>query len=504
MTRLKISQPDSDNLVGVGGTLVFGHFNLIHPGHRRFLNHAKAQGSPLVVAVQGDSSFSVRERDRFYNERERAEGVAALDLVDIVIPLGDQSLSYVVERIRPRVLLLGDEHKDPLYPGVAAAVERQRQIGGQVQFHAGESRHATSDFLTFSPRDLEQSRSQQFKSACARQRIKRGKLLEVVGKMIDTSVLVIGDTIIDRYVACDPLGMSAEAPVIVVKEIESREYLGGSGVVASNIRALGADVHYVSVVGEDQAGDLAARELRAQGVRTHLVQDSSRPTTHKTRYMVENQKLFRVSRLVDHDIDKSVEDRVVQAILDVASQVNVIVVSDFVYGVVTPRVIEAVQEIQRERQVITLADLQCSSQVGDVGKFQDMSVLCPTEREARIALGARSEGIEWVATTLMAATNSGRMVLKLGQDGFVSYERQSADFIGREHFPALSTSPLDSTGAGDALLATLASALGSGASLMEASALGAVVAAIAVETVGNRPIEPQEIESVLARIGLEE
>lgn len=504
MTQRKIVSPSSESINGLGGTLVFGHFNLIHPGHRRFLNHAKSEGSPLVVAVQGESALNPEDRDRFYPEHERAEGVAALDIVDLVLPLGESSFSAVVERVQPDVLLLGDEFETSPYPSITAAIQRQRELGGEVQFHAGQSRQATSDFLDFSSEDLEQVRFQQFRASCGRRGITRSKLSDIVGNMANASVLVIGDTILDRYVACDPLGMSAEAPVIVVRELADREYVGGAAVVASNIRALGAQVHYVSVVGDDQPGAFAAEHLRSLGISTYLVRDTSRPTTYKTRYMVENQKLFRVSRLQDHDIDTSIEDRVVKAIQGVAHVVNAIVVSDFVYGVITPRILEAIREVQQSRSILTLADLQCSSQIGNVGKFKDMSVLCPTEREARVALGLRSEGIEWVAMNLMRATTSKNLVLKLGQDGFVSYESISEGVIGREHFPALSTSPLDVTGAGDALLATLASALGAGASFMESSALGAVVASLAVGTVGNQPVDVQAIDRLLTRIGLEE
>ena len=504
MSQHKIARPDSEQLNSLGGTLVFGHFNVIHPGHRRFLEHAKSQGGPLVVAVQGESTLSPSERDRYYPEQERADGVAALDLVDVVVPLGEHSLSAIVDRVHPSVLLLGDEHENLPDPSITAAIERQRAFGGEVQFHAGEPRQATSDFLQFSPEDLEQTRFQQFRASCGRRGIKRAKLSKIVSNIANCSVLVIGDTIVDRYVACDPIGMSAEAPVIVVKELDSRQYVGGSGIVASNIRALGARVHYVSVVGEDQSGAFAAEHLRSLDVESDLIQDSSRPTTYKTRYMVENQKLFRVSRLKDHDIDKSIEDRVVKAIQGVAHEVDAIVVSDFVYGVVTPRVLEVVSEVQKSTGIVTLADLQCSSQVGNVGKFSNMSVLCPTEREARVALGSRSEGVEWVAVNLMGATMSRNLVLKLGQDGFVSYESSVDGFIVREHFPALSINPLDLTGAGDALLATLASGLAAGASFMESSALGAVVASIAVGTVGNQPVDVQAIDRVLSRIGLEE
>lgn len=500
MTDRKVIDLTASHSVDLAhAVLVYGHFNLIHPGHRRFLTYARSLGAPLVVAVQGDSSLTSTQRDHYYTEHDRTLGVAALDIVDFVIPLGHYSLLDAVEGICPALLLLGSEHANDVDPGVREAIDRQLEQSRQVRFHAGEAHNATSEFLRVSADALEESRSRQFEAACKRQSIGRSNLAELLERLSGASVLVVGDTIVDSYIACDPLGMSAEAPVIVVQEIESRDYVGGAGVVAAHVAGLGASAHYVSVVGADSAGDFAKNALVELGVKCHLVQDPSRPTTFKTRYLVENQKLFRVSRLQDHEITGEVEQEVINCIRDIAPSVEAIVISDFVYGVVTPAILDVVAEVSREYGLITLADLQCSSQVGDVGKFSGMSVLCPTEKEARIALSSRSEGLEWVATRLMDVTQSSNLILKLGQDGFIGYEMDGDRFVNREHFPALSTDAVDPAGAGDSLLASLATGMAAGASLMESAALGAIVASIVVRTVGNQPITRERIESALMR-----
>lgn len=495
MTERKLINVDTESLsVCSKAVLVYGHFNLIHPGHRRFLNYAKTLGAPLVVAVQGDSALSGVQLDHYYSENDRALGVAALDVVDLVIPLGQADLADAVSRIRPAILLLGSEHAEGADSAIRAATAMQRSLGGEVRFHAGESHIATSDFLRMSPEALEESRARQFLSACRRQGVKKKNLLAILENLSEVSVLVVGDTIVDSYIACDPIGMSAEAPVIVVQEIESREYIGGAGIVAAHVAGLGASAHYVSVVGSDPVGQFAEQSLTDIGVHCHLVRDGSRPTTFKSRYLVENQKLFRVSRLQDHDISGEVEAQIILAIRDLAPSMKAIVVSDFVYGVITPAILEVVAEVAQKYNLVTLADVQCSSQVGNVGKFSGMSVLCPTEKEARIALGSRSEGLEWVATQLISATRSENMVLKLGQNGLIAYETDGDGFINREHFPALSTEAIDPTGAGDSLLATLGCGLGAGSSLMESAALGSVVASIVVRTVGNQPVTRGRIQ----------
>ena len=105
-------------------------------------------------------------------------------------------------------------------------------------------------------------------------------------------MIVIGDTIVDQYAACEAIGMSAEAPVVVVQELEHKNFIGGAAVVAAHISALGAKCDLVSVVGDDAA----AEEVRKVRFAMHwgwLSTDPSRPTTFKKRYVVKKSKAVR-------------------------------------------------------------------------------------------------------------------------------------------------------------------------------------------------------------------
>ena len=257
-------------------------------------------------------------------------------------------------------------------------------------------------------------------------------LIYCVDKFKNTSLLVIGDTILDQYVACDALGMSAEAPVVVVRELDTREYVGGAAVVAMHVRALGAKCHYLSVVGQDSNADIIDKELESYGISHRLVKDESRPTTFKIRYLVNNQKMFRVSRMIEHSIPRTVEEKIIREIRTGVSNVRGILISDFVYGVITPRILKTITEIAKKHNLLVFGDLQCSSQVGNVSKFKNFDLLCPTEKESRIALEAQEEGLEWVAINLMKKSNASNLVMKLGGDGFISYESGEKDFINRQ------------------------------------------------------------------------
>ena len=143
-------------------------------------------------------------------------------------------------------------------------------------------------------------------------------------------------------------------------------------------------------------------------------------------------------------------------------------------------------------------DLQCSSQVGKVTKFNKFDLITPTEKEARIALDDNESGIEWIANTLLDNTHTKNMLMKLGSDGFIAYSGRNLGY--RQDFPALTVNPVDVTGAGDSLFAAMSVSLVSNASLIEASAIGACMASLAVQEVGNIPITKSRLDSHIVDI----
>ena len=478
-----------------GCVLTYGHFSTIHAGHIRYLRHARSQGRPLVVALAGDGSQSKRPYP--FEQKERAEALDLLGLVDVIVLLECDELADTIRALKPSTVVLGTEQADS--KRFEEAISILKDLGGNVQFHAGNVQYASSELLTSSERDLRQERRESFKTACKRQDLKFEKLVETMSTWENTRLIVLGDTIVDQYAACEPIGMSAEAPIVVVRELAKRNFIGAAAVVASHIRALGAQCDFVSVVGKDEIAELVRNELKEKCIGAALTEDRSRPTTFKKRYVVENQKLFRVSRLEEHDLDANIEAKV-SDLEKLAPHANGIVVSDFVYGVVTQRVLDKVSELAKNYNLPIFGDLQCSSQIGSITRFKNFSLLCPNERELRLALKNKDSGLEEQSRQLLEKTNCERLLVKLAAEGFIAYDRDDNNQIISQAFPALSVNPLDVAGAGDSVLAVMATGLASNQSMMATAALACCMAAISVETMGNTPISARNLKSYLKEV----
>jgi rfaE bifunctional protein kinase chain/domain len=487
---------DGDSIV-----LCHGHYNIIHPGHLRFINHAKSLGKKLIVAVYGDQYFSSFELKKMYPQFLRAEGLSALELVDYVLILESLSLSKALEAIKPEVFVMGKDYELVKSGEEAEATKFAKSTGIKVVFHSGDIHYASSESLHSSQHDLEQVRLKQFVNSCERQQVNITNLPQYLEQFEKCRLLVFGDTIVDQYVACEPLGMSAEAPVVVVRELDTKEYVGGAGIVALHIRALGAKCSYLSIVGNDQPAEIVRNAMKEQNIDAHLIKDPTRPTTFKIRYMVENQKLFRVSRLQDRSPAQELESQMIARLEELVPQVDGVVVSDFVYGTVTKTLLKRLLELSKKHKVKLFGDLQCSSQVGSILQLKGFNLICPTEREARIALGDNESGLEWLAQTLRKKTNTKELLIKMGNEGLIAYAKKNGkDMSRKQHFPALAVNPVDVTGAGDSLLAAMSVSTCAGANLMEASAIGTCMAFIAVQNVGNSPIDKKLLHTLLKSI----
>ena len=488
---ISVNELNTDNIV-----LCYGHFDLIHPGHLRYLQYAKTLANNLVVALMSDKELN-GENQKSYLEDERAESVANLQIVDHVIVLNNElTLDCLIDIVKPKVLVLGKEFEQNQSEQINLAVNAVKNHG-KVVFHAGETHYFNANLLFKNVADIEVNSKNQLNKICKNYKITLRDIQKKLSNFSNSELIVIGDTIVDNYVACDAIGMSAEAPVLVVKELENREFIGGAAIVASHVAALGAKCHYISVVGEDDQSNMVSKSLIGQNIGIDLIVDESRPTTYKTRYMVENQKLFRVSRIKDHKISAEIEQKIIDKLTVLAPNIDGILVSDFIYGVITQNILDFIIKLSKQFNIKLYGDLQCSSQAGKVSKFSDFDLITPTEKESRIALDDNESGVEWVATTLLKNTNSKNMLMKLGSDGFIAY---SKNLIDRQDFPALSVNPVDVTGAGDSLFAVMSVSLSSGANLIEASVIGTCMASLAVKDIGNTPITNDRLNQYIYEV----
>ena len=363
--------------------------------------------------------------------------------------------------------------------------------GGKILFSSGEIGFSSLNLLQ---KDFEISFSNlsHDNNFIKRHKIEKTKLIEYINKFSDLNILVIGDTIIDEYITCDAIGMSQEDPTIVVTPISNKKFIGGAAIVASHAKTLGANVSYVSVLGDDENFEFTHDYLTSLGINTYLLKDSTRPTTLKQRFRAQNKTLLRVNHLKQHNISKDLEEKILENFVDDLEDYDLIIFSDFSYGVLTKNIIENITLYAKKKSIVMVADSQSSSQIGDISKFKNMDIVTPTEREIRLSINDFESGLVVLSEKLHKKSNSKYIFTTLGSEGILIYNSTQNELL-TDNIQALNTNAKDVSGAGDSLLTCSSMAKVVGANIWESAYLGSIAAAIQVSRVGNIPIKKEEL-----------
>jgi rfaE bifunctional protein kinase chain/domain len=465
---------------------VSGTFNIVHPGHLRLLRFAAECGDYLVVGILRDGLAPNAQ----LNQETRREGVAAISWVNHAFVLNAAPEDFIGE-LRPAVVVKGREHEDGANPELAAV----QRYGGQLMFGSGDTTFSSLELIRSDTELINHSSIIRSKEFIDRHQVEMSALSAALNQMRSLKVCVVGDTIVDEYVQCDPLGMSQEDPTIVVTPILTERFVGGAAIVAAHARGLGAQtVEFISVVGNDEASRYVAEKLEAYDVRAKLITDSSRPTTLKQRYRAGNKTLLRVSHLRQHKISKALQQQALDHLIDALKDAHLLIFSDFNYGVLPQDLVDQITDECNRRGVMMVADSQSSSQVGDVSRFRGAALLTPTEREARIALGNFEDGLVFLAEALRQRAQAANVVITLGSEGLlISARTEEKGQWLTDRLAALNIAPKDPAGAGDSLLVCTAMALALGNTIWESVYLGSLAAACQVGRIGNTPLKVSEL-----------
>lgn len=461
---------------------VSGNFNVVHPGHLRLLRFAAECGDYLVVGVNDD-----RFPGATLPEEMRLDGVQAIGFVDYAFILAEPADEFIA-KFRPAVVVMGKEHEN------SAMLERRAvaAYGGKLLFGSGDISFSSLHLLHQEYLEANYSPIKKPTDYPSRRGFEIQDLKKLLGKMKGLKVSVIGDLIIDEYITCDPLGMSQEDPTIVVTPIESKRFIGGAGIVAAHASGLGAEVNFISVVGNDEASQYAQKRLEEYGVNCRVVYDESRPTTLKQRFRAAGKTLLRVSHLRQHAISSDLADQMLDLVKHAMEDCDLLVFSDFNYGCLPQGLVDEIIALGRDKGLRMVADSQASSQISDISRFSSMTLLTPTEREARLALRDSNCGLAVLAESLMDKAKAQNVIITLGSEGLLIVTKDGDEFI-TDLLPAFNRAPKDTAGAGDSLLICVSMAMSAGESIWSSAYLGSIAAGCQVARLGNTPLTQQDL-----------
>jgi rfaE bifunctional protein kinase chain/domain len=311
----------------------------------------------------------------------------------------------------------------------------------------------------------------------------------LVDRFPEIAVLVAGDVMLDRFIVGRVTRISPEAPVPVVQFQTEHVRLGGAANVAHNIAALGGRASLVGVVGDDDAGAKLRRQLAAAGVGAEgLVVDRTRPTTEKVRIVTErNQQVARVDYEQDVDVNGSVEEELIGRIAKSASAARAALLSDYLKGTITRRVVEAVISARRSSSAPVVVD----PKIPHLSCYAGATLVTPNQHEAETATHRRirtDDDAREAARDFRTRAACGAVLITRGEHGMWLCDPDAEGAIA-----AVAREVSDVTGAGDTVAAMLALALGAGATIAEAAVLANSAAGVVVGKFGAATLSVNEL-----------
>ncbi|HLA95834.1 MAG TPA: PfkB family carbohydrate kinase [Pyrinomonadaceae bacterium] len=321
-------------------------------------------------------------------------------------------------------------------------------------------------------------------------------LANVVERFRGKSIVVVGDLVADQFLSGTISRVSREAPVFILRHDNTDTFAGGAANAAVNIASLGGNPILIGVVGDDANGELLRKALIDSGVDCSSVETiNSFRTTTKVRVLAgqhyaPKQQVIRIDYENQNDAANEVADKLVATLEKVSETANAIIVSDYNYGVVTPKLFEVAREISKRRGISLVVDSRFR-----LGEFTEAASATPNQDEVEQILGKGFTENDCIG--LLETLGHESLLVTRGNKGMLLFKKGNAT-VAIE--PVGSLEPVDVTGAGDTVIAAYALGLASGLGFAKAAMIANHAGGIVVMKKGTASVSVSELERSLAGI----
>ncbi len=489
-----------DDLKRKGKKVVLCHgvFDIVHLGHIRHFNQAKEQGDVLITSLTQDKYVKRGPGRPYFSDRLRAETLASLAMTDYVAIVDAPTATDFIRKVRPDIYAKGPDYKAKDKDVTGKILEEEeaiKAVGGRLFF---------TDDITFSSSklindylDAYPARTVKYLKAISK-RYSIDYIIKSLEALKKLKVLVIGDTIIDEYHYCLPMGKSSKEH-LVVNRYESREmFAGGSLATANNTASVCGQVDLVTILGAKKSYQPFIQSRLGSNVKPTFFLRPDTGTIVKRRYVskVQNRKLFEICFIEDTDIAPREEKEVLDHLNKVIRDYDLVIVSDYGHGLLTKRIRDL---ICAKAKYLALNVQTNSANIGFnlVTKYRRANCVCVDELELRYATHDRFSDLRTHAKKVYTQMGCEHIIATRGSAGSLCYSQEK----GFHETPAFSSRVIDAIGAGDAFFAFVAPCFSARLPQEVVSLIGNAVGSLAVQIVCNRePVKSVDLLKFITRL----
>jgi rfaE bifunctional protein nucleotidyltransferase chain/domain len=476
----------TQQLRATGRTVVQAHgtFDLLHLGHVRHLESARALGDVLIVTLTADRFVNKGPGRPAFGEEFRAEMLASLHHVDWVAINDAADAVGAIEVIGPDIYVKGQEYKNAQNDITGKITLEERAVtarGGRIHFTDRMVLSSTElinrHLNIFEPHVRDHLDGLRASNALT-------ELTALIDKVRDYRVVLVGDAIIDEYQYALPIGKPPKESVIATRLQDVETFAGGVFAAANHVASFCAQVDIITCLGASDSHEALIRRSLKPNVRLHALNRPGVPTTLKRRFVDPScmRKLFEVCVMDDNPLVPELQAEFDGMIAELAPKSDAVIVTDFGHGLIAP---SSIRMLIDKAPFLAVNAQSNSANMGYnlITKYPRADYICIDAPEARLAVSDRLSDIGDIAHRLCETEiECSKLIITHGKHGCVTYERGETV----RTLPAVARRVVDTVGAGDAFLAVTAPLVAAGGRMDMVGFVGNVVGAIKVEIVGHR------------------
>ena len=463
--------------------LCHGVFDLVHLGHIKHFQSAKAYGDYLVVSLTTDKFIKKGPGRPLFKKEQRLEFLNQIKIIDKAILSETESAEDVIKLVKPDYYVKGPDYsknKNDKTKKIFFEKKLVESFGGKIVYTKDQSYSSTK---IINDNNLIFNQEQKNFVKKIKNKFTYEQISQILVKFKKLNIFVLGELIIDKYCFGQVIGKSGKEPHLVLKENEIEHYLGGSVAVARHLSSFVNNVYILSPFGYESYYSKILKNNLSKNIKTNFFKPNQNyRTITKTRFVdkVSGYKLFG-SYVIPEKSEENFEKIIKKTINRNKKKIDMFLVCDYGHNFISPVIS---REIKKTKKMISLNAQVNAANIGyhSINKYVGINSLVINENELRHELRDNKNDLNLLAKKIMIKKNIQNIIVTCGKTGAILMNDKFKVF----KCPAFAKKSVDKVGAGDAMLAIASMGLKLKLDPELILFMGSLAASISVESIGNK------------------
>jgi rfaE bifunctional protein kinase chain/domain/rfaE bifunctional protein nucleotidyltransferase chain/domain len=463
--------------------LCHGVFDLIHPGHIQHFGVAKKTADVLIVSITADKFVNKGPGRPLFDQDVRLSSLAAFLDIDFVTISYSATALDVIDLIKPDFYIKGSDYandSDDVTGMISLERKAVEKNGGRIHFTNELTSSSSLLINRFFSKLPEEAQSWL---ECFRKDFGIDQILGWLDQISKLRVLILGETIIDRYTYCEPLAKSSKDPILAFHKLESHSYMGGVVAIANNCSGWAEKVALLSAIGLSDPETNELVKTISSNIELDFIELTDRPTILKHRFVdkTSSGRVFEYYDFENSSLRSDDSSRILDQLKTRLTAADIVIAADYGHSFFSKDLINHLDRSTKFFAVNTQANAG-NRGYNTISKYKRADFLSLNGGELQLELRDRSPDYNKIVPEIMKQMNSKVAVLTLGAEGLLVFGKQSES----AHIPAFASKVVDKVGAGDAVLSISSLLAKVGAPLEVIGFFANLVAAHEVSQLGHQ------------------